>query len=257
MRRTAEQEHATLLTVDPDGTERTLIDPMALDASGLTTLDSWQPSKEGDLLAYQLSEGGTEESVIRVMDVVTGEIVDGPIDRARYSPIAWVPGGKALLLRAPARRRPRARRRGAVPPPRVAAPRSAPTRTTDTMVFGDGPDPTNYYGVSVVARRSLDDVSPRRGHRAAQRPVARRPAAPARSRTPRPARRAGGRRREHRRRGRPRRPRSTSSPTSTHRAAGCASRRPSSRRRRALARPDPRGPRARCSTASRSSTARR
>ena len=95
MRRTAEQEHAVLLTVDPDGTERVLIDPMALDAGGLTTLDSWQPSKEGDLLAYQLSEGGTEESVIRVMDVVTGEIVDGPIDRARYSPVACLPGGKA------------------------------------------------------------------------------------------------------------------------------------------------------------------
>src|SRR5450631_3518288 len=38
MRRTAEQEHAVLLTIDPDGTERTLIDPMALDPSGLTTL---------------------------------------------------------------------------------------------------------------------------------------------------------------------------------------------------------------------------
>ena len=55
-------------------------DPIALDPSGLTTLDTWQPSKEGDLLAYQISEGGTEESVLRVMDVATGEIVDGPID---------------------------------------------------------------------------------------------------------------------------------------------------------------------------------
>ncbi len=33
MRRTAEQEHAVLLTVDPDGTERLLLDPMELDAS--------------------------------------------------------------------------------------------------------------------------------------------------------------------------------------------------------------------------------
>ena len=50
------------MTVDPDGTERVLLDPIAIDPSGLTTLDTWQPSKEGDLLAYQLSEGGTEES---------------------------------------------------------------------------------------------------------------------------------------------------------------------------------------------------
>ena len=77
-------------------TERVLVDPMALDPTGLTTLDAWQPSIEGDLLAYQLSEGGTEESVLRVMDVATGEHVDGPIDRARYSPVAWLPGGEAF-----------------------------------------------------------------------------------------------------------------------------------------------------------------
>ena len=34
MRRTAAQEHAVLITVDPDGTERVLLDPMLLDPSG-------------------------------------------------------------------------------------------------------------------------------------------------------------------------------------------------------------------------------
>ena len=66
MRREGTQEHAVLLTIDPDGTERVLLDPIALDPSGLSTLDSWQPSKEGNLLAYQVSEGGTEESVLPV-----------------------------------------------------------------------------------------------------------------------------------------------------------------------------------------------
>src|SRR4051794_39959249 len=98
MRRTAEQEHAQLLTVDPDGTERVLVDPVALDPTGLTTLDTWQPSKEGHLLAHQVSEGGTEESVLRVLDVVSGDDVDGPIDRARYSPVAWLPGGEAYYF---------------------------------------------------------------------------------------------------------------------------------------------------------------
>jgi prolyl oligopeptidase len=94
-RRTADQEHAVLLTVDPEGTERPLVDPIVVDPSGATTLDTWQPSQQGDLLAYQLSVGGTEESVLRVLDVVTGQEVDGPIDRARYSPVAWLPDGKA------------------------------------------------------------------------------------------------------------------------------------------------------------------
>ena len=96
MRRTAAQEHAVLVTVDPDGTERVLLDPMLLDPSGSTTLDAWQPSKEGQLLAYQLSAGGDEESILRVIDVDSGAVIDGPIDRCRYSPIGWLPGGQAF-----------------------------------------------------------------------------------------------------------------------------------------------------------------
>lgn len=148
VRRTAEQEHAVLLTVDPDGTERVLVDPMAIDPGGTTTLDAWQPSKEGDLLAYQLSEGGTEESVLRVIDVVTGELVDGPLDRARYSPVAWLPGGDAYYY---VRRVDPA----LVPPQeaqyhrRVCLHRVGTDAEHDVEILGAGLDMTNYYDVSV------------------------------------------------------------------------------------------------------------
>ncbi|MPZ62109.1 MAG: prolyl oligopeptidase family serine peptidase [Propionibacteriales bacterium] len=96
LRRTADQEHGVLHTVEPDGTERVLIDPMRLDPDGTTTLDAYHPSPDGTLLAYQLSEGGTEESTIRVMDVETTEVIDGPIDRTRFSPVAWFPDGSGF-----------------------------------------------------------------------------------------------------------------------------------------------------------------
>jgi prolyl oligopeptidase len=149
MRRTAEQEHAVLLTIDPDGTERVLIDPMALDPSGLTTLDSWQPTKEGHLLAYQVSEGGTEQSVLRVLDVESGEIVDGPIDRARYSPVAWLPGGEAYYY---------VRRLAPdlVPVGEDQFHRRVYLHTLgtdpdkdDVLIFGEGRKATEYFGVSV------------------------------------------------------------------------------------------------------------
>lgn len=148
MRRNGEQEHAVLLTVDPDGTERVLLDPMSLDPSGLTTLDAWQPSKEGHLLAYQLSEGGTEESVIRVMAVTTGEIVDGPIDRARYSPIAFLPGGeKYYYVR---RLAPGGLPAGEEQFHRRVWLHTVGTETdSDVLIFGNGLVATNYYGVSV------------------------------------------------------------------------------------------------------------
>ena len=96
LRRNPDQEHGVLIAIDsdltePDGMERVLIDPMAIDPAGTTTLDFYSPSPSGHLLAYGMSEGGTEQAVIRVMDVETGEIVDTPIDRVRHTPIAWLP----------------------------------------------------------------------------------------------------------------------------------------------------------------------
>jgi prolyl oligopeptidase len=148
MRRVAGQEHAVLHTVDPDGSERVLLDPMQIDPTGRTTLDSWQPSKEGRLLAYQLSSGGSEESVLRVLDVDTGQVVDGPIDRARYSPVAWLPGGEAFYYV-------RRLHPSLVPDDeeqyhrRVWLHRLGADPDTDALVFGEGRDKTSYYGVSV------------------------------------------------------------------------------------------------------------
>src|SRR5262249_36547478 len=51
---------------------------------------------DGSRLAYGLSEGGTEDAKLRVMDVATGMILDGPIDRMRHTPVAWLPDGDAF-----------------------------------------------------------------------------------------------------------------------------------------------------------------
>jgi prolyl oligopeptidase len=131
-----------------DGAERVLIDPVAVDPAGRTTLDAWQPDKEGRLLAYQLSRGGNEESLLHVLDVATGKQVDGPIDRCRYSGVAWLPGGKAFYY---------TRR---LPPDAVPGGESQYHRRVylhavgtppeeDTEVFGAGRDKMTYYGASV------------------------------------------------------------------------------------------------------------
>jgi prolyl oligopeptidase len=147
-RRDPGAEHGALYLQAGDGPAGVLIDPMAIDPSGLTTLDAWQPDKEGRLLAYQLSEGGDEESLLRVMDVTTGALVDGPIDRCRYSGVAWLPGGKAFYY---TRRLPP----DAVPDGesqyhrRVYLHQVGTPADEDTLIFGEGREKTNYYGVSV------------------------------------------------------------------------------------------------------------
>lgn len=147
-RREPGQQFSVLYVVEADGTERALIDPMALDPSGLTTLDSWQPSKEGDRLAYQLSIGGNEESLLYVMDVATGETLEGPIDRCRYSPIAWVPGANSFyyVRRIDPDLLPESERNFHR---RVYLHRVGSPAESDNLVFGSGMTMTNYYGVEV------------------------------------------------------------------------------------------------------------
>ncbi|SOE02301.1 prolyl oligopeptidase family serine peptidase [Blastococcus haudaquaticus] len=145
-RRDPGQEHAVLRVREPDGTVRVLVDPMALDPAGTTTLDAWSPSWEGDRLAYQLSTGGDEESKLHVLDVTTGEPLDGPIDRCRYSPVAWLPGGEELFY---------VRRLAPDQVPagedqfhrRVWRHRVGTPADDDQLVHGEGSDPTTYFGV--------------------------------------------------------------------------------------------------------------
>jgi len=147
-RRDPGAEHGVLCTQLGDGPVEILVDPMAIDPSGLTTLDAWQPDKEGRLVAYQLSEGGDEESLLRVMDVATGILADGPIDRCRYSNVAWLPGGKAFYY---TRRLPPS----AVPDGesqyhrRVYLHQLGTPADSDVLIFGTGRDKTDYYSVSV------------------------------------------------------------------------------------------------------------
>jgi prolyl oligopeptidase len=147
-RRDPGAEHGALYTEAGDGRVTVLVDPMAIDPSGVTTLDAWQPDKEGRLLAYQLSEGGDEESLLRVMDITTGAVVDGPIDRCRYSNVAWLPGGKAFYYTRK------------LPPESVPEGESQYHRRVylhqvgtspdeDALIFGEGLEKTNYYNVSV------------------------------------------------------------------------------------------------------------
>ena len=162
LRRDPGQEHAVLYTQAGAVAERVLIDPVALDPSGLTTLDAWQPDKDGRLLAYQLSSGGDEESLLRVLDVATGAVVDGPIDRCRYSGIGWLPGGKAFYY---VRRLPPA----SVPDGeaqyhrRVYLHQVGAPADDDVLIFGADRDKTDYYSASVSRDGRWLTVSASRG----------------------------------------------------------------------------------------------
>ena len=93
MRRDGRQDQAVLMAREgDDGAERALVDPNRLSARGVVALDWWWPTEDGRLLAYGLSEGGTELSVLRVLDVGSGNDVPGEeIPYTRACTVAWLP----------------------------------------------------------------------------------------------------------------------------------------------------------------------
>lgn len=137
-----------VLFVRDGGVERALLDSNALDPSGRTTLDAWQPSLAGDRLAYQVSRDGTEDALLYVLDVATGLVIDGPIDRVRLTSVGWLPGGEMFYYVR------------CLPPGPDGSDRRYHRRVwlhkigsdpdTDILVFGEGRGKTQFYSVAVT-----------------------------------------------------------------------------------------------------------
>jgi prolyl oligopeptidase len=79
-----------------EGTDRVAVDPNALNEAGTTALDWYYPSKDGRLLAYGLSENGSEESVLHVLELDSGRLLPDTIPRMRAASLAWLPDGRGF-----------------------------------------------------------------------------------------------------------------------------------------------------------------
>ncbi|WP_371778380.1 prolyl oligopeptidase family serine peptidase [Streptosporangium subroseum] len=145
-----EDEQRRLLVVDAEGNRRVLVDPVEIDPSGHTGLYAWWPSREGERVAVQMEVAEQPGSDILVLDVRTGEAVDGPLPRARNTSLAWLPGGDAFyyVSRVPdeelAPGDTRLQRR-------VRLHRIGSPWQSDAVVFGGDDAPDHYYGLTVSA----------------------------------------------------------------------------------------------------------
>jgi prolyl oligopeptidase len=96
-RREGRQNQPVLYVRDGvEGEDRVAIDPNALDPSGTTALDWYYPSDDGRLLAYGLSQNGSEQSVLHVLHVDEGTNLPDRIPRTRAADLAWLPDGSGF-----------------------------------------------------------------------------------------------------------------------------------------------------------------
>ncbi len=80
-----------------DAPERVLFDPNTLAGAAHTAIDWYTPSRDGRLVAYGSSQGGSEESTLRVLEVETGGHLDEAITRCRFGGVSWLPDNRAFV----------------------------------------------------------------------------------------------------------------------------------------------------------------
>ncbi|MFT5686235.1 MAG: prolyl oligopeptidase [Myxococcota bacterium] len=89
---TGEQEHSVLF-VEEGGEARALLDPATLSTDGTVSLAGWEPSPDGNLLAYGLSDGGSDWRTWHVLDVSTGEVLSDALPFIKFSGATWTTDG--------------------------------------------------------------------------------------------------------------------------------------------------------------------
>jgi prolyl oligopeptidase len=91
-------DNLKLYVKEGNSAERLLLDPELLTKDGVHfSIDYFQPSLDGALVAYGISPGGSENSVIHVLETATGKVMPDAIDRTRFGGVAWLPGNKSFV----------------------------------------------------------------------------------------------------------------------------------------------------------------
>ncbi len=82
------------------GADTLLVDPEALEKStGKPHAINWYvPSPDGSVVAYGLSQGGSEEAELHLLNTATGKQIGQPISRANYGGVDWTADSKTLVF---------------------------------------------------------------------------------------------------------------------------------------------------------------
>jgi prolyl oligopeptidase len=128
--------------------ERLLVDPEKLTtADGKHfSIDYFQASIDGKHVAYGISPGGSEESVMHVVDSATGVALPDVIDRAQFGSPSWLPDSRSFFYTRTQKLGPGAPETARFQRVRVYRHPLGGDPDKDPMVFGYGVNP----GVKVM-----------------------------------------------------------------------------------------------------------
>ena len=80
-----------------DAPARILFDPNKLGGDVHTAIDWYFPSFDGQYVLYGISQGGSEESTLHVLEVESAKTLDLAITRTRFGLISWLADSRSFL----------------------------------------------------------------------------------------------------------------------------------------------------------------
>ncbi|MEP7090785.1 MAG: prolyl oligopeptidase family serine peptidase [Nocardioidaceae bacterium] len=81
---------------------RLLIDPNGFSEDGSSSLAGYSASRDGRWLAYLVSDGGSDWTTIRLMELGSGREIDDVVSKVKFSDATWLPDhGSYLYLHFP------------------------------------------------------------------------------------------------------------------------------------------------------------
>ena len=86
----ADQSTLTILDV-LEGERRVLVDPNTWSSDGTVSLSGWSASADGSLVAFGLSDGGSDWVTWRVIRVSDGELLSDEVRWVKFSGVSWLP----------------------------------------------------------------------------------------------------------------------------------------------------------------------
>ena len=110
-----------------DGADEVLVDPHPMSPDNTVSVDFYDISEDGTLVAYSVRQGGVDEVSVRLMDVATRQDLPDTLPEARYGAVWITPDRTGLYYE----------RYGDVTP-RVMYHQLGTDRGEDVMLFGEG-----------------------------------------------------------------------------------------------------------------------
>ncbi len=84
------QAQSVLYRTDKNGKTEVFLDPNKFSEKGTTSLSGVRFNKKGNLVAYSISEGGSDWNKIIIMNALTKEIIDETIVDVKFSGASWL-----------------------------------------------------------------------------------------------------------------------------------------------------------------------